>query len=84
MVNPRARHALLKEKSMPGSSQNARTIAATVPPLLVRRLDHWIIDQDPYMTRSFVIGRAIEEFLDRQDSSPGDSKDAGGASDPLS
>ena len=68
---------------MPGSSQYGRSIAATVPRLLVRRLDHWIIDQDPYMTRSSVIGLAIEEFLDRHDSSPGDSKDASGRADPL-
>ena len=63
---------------MPGSSQYGRSIAATVPPLLVRRLDHWIVDQDPYMTRSSVIGLAIEEFLNRQDSSSDGSKDASG------
>ena len=61
---------------MPGSSKYGRSIAATVPPLLVRRLDHWIVDQDSYLTRSSAIERAIEEFLDRQDSSFGGSKDA--------
>lgn len=69
---------------MPGSSQYGRTIAATVPPLLVRRLDHWIIDQDPYMTRSSVISRAIEEFLNRQDSPSGDGEGAGDLPELLS
>ena len=63
---------------MPGSSQYGRSIAATVPPLLVRRLDHWIVDQDPYLTRSSAIERAIEEFLDRQDSSSDGRNDASG------
>lgn len=52
---------------MPESDQYGRTVSATLPPLLVRRLDYWVVDQMPRRTRSSVIAIAIEEFLDRQE-----------------
>ena len=41
-----------------------RTVNVTFPPLLVRRLDHWIIERDKWRTRSSVVSEAVAFFLD--------------------
>ncbi len=44
-----------------------RSIHATFPPLLVRRLDHWILERDKWRPRSSVIVEAVAFFLDHQE-----------------
>ena len=43
-----------------------RSIRATFPPQLVRRLDHWILELDKWRPRSSVIVEAVVFFLDHQ------------------
>ena len=49
---------------MPPFSKYGRQVTATLPPVLVRRLDHWVISEQMYRTRSEVIAEAIERYLD--------------------
>lgn len=49
---------------MPPISKYGRQVSATLPPSLVRRLDHWIISEQKYRSRSEVIAEAIERYLD--------------------
>ena len=48
-------------------SDDVRHVQATLPPTLVRRLDHWIVSEHRYLSRSEVVAGAIELFLEAQE-----------------
>lgn len=48
------------------NTKYGRQVGIIFPPALVRELDHWIIEEDQYRSRSAVVTEAVTLFLKSQ------------------
>ena len=52
------------------NTKYGRQVGIIFPPALVRKLDHWIIDEGQYRSRSAVVTEAVTLFLKTQTDEP--------------